>query len=234
MCKKENFILFQSPAQAGIQIEYKDNIFCDATFYSAPSISYQLLITRVYAKEFHKYFTTSFGLMRNKEQATYEELFNSLKINISKYTGNDNYKPKLFHCDFEVAMSNAFMKVFPSTKIKFCLWHLGRALEVNKKKFIKLEDENENIISLYKCVLNLAFIDDEYVIKVFEHIKHINDNNNFAKFLKYFEDNYIRKFSIKSWNYFENIENTTNNCCESYNNKLNNYNKTIYYFIFLI
>ena len=35
VCKKDNFILFQSPSQAGIQIEYKDNIFCDATFYSA-------------------------------------------------------------------------------------------------------------------------------------------------------------------------------------------------------
>ena len=223
LSKEENFILFQSPSQSKIQIEYNDNIFCDATFYSAPNICYQLLITRVYAKEFHKYFTTSFALMRNKEQVTYEKLFNSLKNNISKYTENDNYKPKLFHCDFEIAMSNAFIKVFPSTKVKFCLWHLGRALEVNRKKYIKLEDKNENIISLYKCVLNLAYIDDEYVIKVFDHIKHINDNNNFAQFLKYFEDNYIKKFSIKSWNYFENIENTTNTCCESYNNKLSNY-----------
>lgn len=31
------------------------------------------------------------------------------------------------------------------------------------------------------------------------------------------------KYDIGDWNYYENIENTTNNCCESYNNKLNNY-----------
>ena len=41
--------------------------------------------------------------------------------------------------------------------------------------------------------------------------------------MKYYEDNYIRKLNIKEWNYFDNIEHTTNNCCESYNNKINHY-----------
>ena len=61
---------------------------------------------------------------------------------------------------------------------------------------------------LYKCLLNLLFIVSNYVKDLF--------NYNFKEFLDYF------KYGIKSWNYFENIENTTNNFCESYNNKLNN------------
>ena len=53
--------------------------------------------------------------------------------------------------------------------------------------------------------------------------KKKNKNDNFDKFMKYYEDNYIRKLNIKEWNYFDNIEHTTNNCCKSYNNKINHY-----------
>ena len=47
-------------------------------------------------------------------------------------------------------------------------------------------------------------------------------NDNLDKLLKYFEDN-IRKLNINEWNYFDNIEDTNNNCYESYNNKINHY-----------
>ena len=72
-------------------------------------------------------------------------------------------------------------------------------------------------------MLKLPFIDPEYIYDVFELIKEKTDNENFQRFLKYFGDNYLNKYEIKNWNYYDNIENTTNNCCESYNNKLNNY-----------
>ena len=58
---------------------------------------------------------------------------------------------------------------------------------------------------------------------MFKYIKEKNTNDNFDKFLKYLEDNYIRKLNISEWKYFNNIENTTNNYCESYNNKINHY-----------
>lgn len=123
-----------------------------------------------------------------------------------------------------MSISNAFKRVFPGTKIKFCLWHFGRALEVNKKKYIKLEDEeNDEVNILYRCIRNLPFIDPDYVIKIFKYIKEKNVNSNFDKFLKYFEDYYIRRINLREWNYFDVIEHTTNNCCESYNNKINNY-----------
>jgi predicted nucleotidyltransferase component of viral defense system len=72
-------------------------------------------------------------------------------------------------------------------------------------------------------LLNLPFIEGEYIYDVFELIKEKTNNENFQRFLKYFEDNYLNKNEIKNWNYNDNIENTTNNCCEPYNNKLNNY-----------
>lgn len=76
---------------------------------------------------------------------------------------------------------------------------------------------------LYKSILNLPFIDPQYVDNVYNLIKEKNNDENFDEFLEYFKDNYINIYQIKNWNYFDNIENTTNNCCEAYNNKLNNY-----------
>ena len=40
--------------------------------------------------------------------------------------------------------------------------------------------------------------------------------------MKYFEDN-IEKLNINELNYFDNIEGTTNDFYESYNNKINLY-----------
>lgn len=65
--KNEDFIIFQSPSLAKLHIKYRDKIFCDGTFYIAPSISYQVFITRIYAEEMHYFFTTSFTIMKNKE-----------------------------------------------------------------------------------------------------------------------------------------------------------------------
>ena len=65
--KSEEVILFQSPYLPKLHLAYRENIFCDVTFYIAPSISYQLLITRIYSKDLHTFFTTSFCLMKNKE-----------------------------------------------------------------------------------------------------------------------------------------------------------------------
>ena len=62
---------------------------------------------------------------------------------------------------------------------------------------------------------------------------YINDNQiyNFKKYLNYFENNYIKKYKISEWDYYSNIEQTTNNCCELYNNKLNNmFNKMPIFF----
>ncbi|KAL6602142.1 hypothetical protein U3516DRAFT_831216 [Neocallimastix sp. 'constans'] len=49
--KNSNLIIFQSPFQAKLFREYNDDIFVDGTFFIAPKFSYQVFITRTYAKE---------------------------------------------------------------------------------------------------------------------------------------------------------------------------------------
>ena len=51
------------------------------------------------------------------------------KNNYVKYCQNKVYSPKEFNCDFEISIPNAFLKIFPNTKIRYCLWHMVRPLE---------------------------------------------------------------------------------------------------------
>ncbi|KAG4094721.1 hypothetical protein H8356DRAFT_1345506 [Neocallimastix lanati (nom. inval.)] len=60
--------------------EYNDDIFVDGTFFNAPKFSYQIFITRTYAKELDSFYTTSFAILQNKEQEIYK-IFKKLKKN---------------------------------------------------------------------------------------------------------------------------------------------------------
>ncbi|KAL6630774.1 hypothetical protein U3516DRAFT_793046 [Neocallimastix sp. 'constans'] len=48
---------------------------------------------------------------------------------------------------------------------------------------------------------------------------------------EYFNKNYLLKYNVNNWNYYENIEHLTNNASESYNSYLNNIfpNKPLFY-----
>ena len=117
--KDNNLMIFQSPFQAKLFSEYKD-IFADETFYIAPKVSYQVFITRTYVKKLNSFYTISFSILKNKEQATYEVLLEKIKNNASKYNNNSEITSKIFHCDFEKGISNAAEKVFPNINIKYC------------------------------------------------------------------------------------------------------------------
>ena len=198
-----------------------------------------MLITRVYSKELNKFFTTSFSLLlTNKEQNTYYQVFNTIKNHIFSLNKNKKYCPSEFPADFEIAMSNAFKSVFPDSKIKYCLWHFERNLEINKNKICYKEvNENKDIFILYKCITKLPYIDPHYLEDLYLLIKTKSNNRNFLEFLKYFYKTYFLKYPVENWNFFDNIEDTTNNRCESYNHHLYSYfNKkpTFYKLLFIL
>ncbi|KAL6613572.1 hypothetical protein U3516DRAFT_826796 [Neocallimastix sp. 'constans'] len=95
--KNSNLIIFQSPFQAKLFREYNDDIFVDGTFFIAPKFSYQVFITRTYAKELDSFYTTSFAILKNKEQETYKMLFEKLKKNANTCNNNIRIEPKNLH-----------------------------------------------------------------------------------------------------------------------------------------
>lgn len=77
--KDNEIIIFQSPFQASIFIKYHGDVFADGIFYITPKISYQVFITRNYVQDINSYYSTSFSILKNKTQSTYETLFKELK-----------------------------------------------------------------------------------------------------------------------------------------------------------
>ncbi|KAG4087812.1 hypothetical protein H8356DRAFT_1433280 [Neocallimastix lanati (nom. inval.)] len=191
--KNSNIIIFQSPFQAKLFMENK-HIFADGTFLIAPTNSYQVFITRTYVTELNCFYTTSMSILKNKEQITYEILFNEIKKNIIKYNANINFSEKIFHCDFEKGISNAVENIFPNINIKYCFWHYKRLLMTKKNKLCYKEVKDHNILNTYKAISNLY----------------------------YFEKTFLNIYNIKYWNYYNNIDHITNNASESYNSYLKN------------
>ena len=229
--KNSNLIIFQSPFQAKLFREYNDDIFVDGTFFIAPKFSYQVFITRTYAKELDSFYTTSFAILKNKEQETYKMLFEKLKKNANTCNNNIRIEPKNLHCDFERAISKAAKTIFPNTNIKYCIWHYKKSLEIKKNKLCYNEvKNNNNIFIYYKAISNLPFINPEYIFDIYVIIKIKSIKNNycqFLKFLEYFYKTYLIDYDMKIWNYYNNIEHITNNASESLNNYLNNLFPTI-------
>ncbi|ORX76575.1 hypothetical protein BCR32DRAFT_303757 [Anaeromyces robustus] len=222
--KNSNIIIFQSPFQTELFIEYNENMFVDGTFYIAPTFGYQVFITRVYAPEINSFYSTSLSILNNKEQSTYELLFEELKKNASKYNNNIIITPKILHCDFEKGISNAAIKIFPNITIKYCVWHYKRSLKIQKYKLCHNEVEhNHNIYLFYKAVTNFPFINPEYIFDIYNYIKIICQVYNyyhFLNFLEYFNKTYLYKYDIQCWNYCNDINHITNNASVSFNNYL--------------
>ena len=222
--KNDKIIIFQSPNLAKIHIKYGSTVFGDATFYSCPSIAYQLFITRVYDSEKNVYYTTSFSLMKSKTKDIYELLFRKIHQNISQHLDiNEEYSIQELHTDFEIQIGEACRMVYPNVEIKYCIWHMKRALVNKMNSLCKSDiDEDDNLYILFKMINNLYLCKPEFVKIVFYKIKEHSTNENLDKFLQYFEDTYIKMYPIKRWNYYNNYRHVTNNACESYNAKLNN------------
>jgi hypothetical protein len=161
--------------------------------------------------------------MNNKKESNYTIIFKKIHENIKNYLDiGEIYEIKELHTDFEIAIGNACKEIYPNVNIKHCIWHMLRALEINKnKKCLKEIKDNDNIFILYRIICNLYVCDPKYIEEVFELIKDKSNNEAFDEFLNYFEEQYINKYGIDSWNYYRNYIHITNNSCESYNCKLN-------------
>ena len=181
--KNNDLLFFQSTSLAKIQIKFGDILFCDGTFYSCPSIAYQLFITRVYSEKSNAYYITSFSLMYNKTEDLYTIIFQKLHDNINKYLDLDeNYEINELHTDFEIAIGNSCKKFFPDCNIKYCIWHYNRALENNMNTKCKIDiNNNDDLFILYNYIRNLYICEPEYIPLVFKKIeieaKTINNIN---------------------------------------------------------
>ncbi|KAG4089373.1 hypothetical protein H8356DRAFT_1347161 [Neocallimastix lanati (nom. inval.)] len=77
-------------------------------------------------------------------------------------------------------ISKAAKTMFPNTNIKYCIWHYKKSLEIKKK--------------LNYAIMNIPFINPEYIFDIYFIIKIKSIKNNYCqilKFLEYFYETYL-------------------------------------------
>ena len=204
--KNNNLMIFQSPSLAKIQLKLGELVFCDETYFIFPAITYQIFITRVYSSITNSYYTTSFRIINKKYEASYKLIFKKLHENITNYLEiGESYNIRELHADFQIANGIVCKTISPNVNIKHCIWHWLGALELNKNK-ICLNDinKNDNLFVLYRILSNLYICDPNFVVDVFQLIKEKSDKPAFGEYLKYFEEQYIHRYGISSWNFYKN------------------------------
>ncbi|KAG4089039.1 hypothetical protein H8356DRAFT_1336877 [Neocallimastix lanati (nom. inval.)] len=162
--------------------KYYKHIFEDGTFYIAPIFSYQIFITRTYVIELICFYITSFSILKNKKHTTYKILFEEINKNSSKYNSIE-ITPKIFHFDFEKAISNV-AKIFFLIKIKReCQEHnYVQFLEFIEeiKALVKYYKKYRNSIKKKKNVLEMISLNYELVNNFAERTKELKENIKLA------------------------------------------------------
>ena len=143
---------------------------------------------------------------------------------LQKTMKDNGFAPKNLHCDFERAISNAEIIVFPDINIRYCIWHYKQSLRHHKNKICHNEvNHNRDLYVYYNDILNLPFINPNYILDILHKIKKSCIKNSYIQFLiflEYFRKIYLILYDIENWNYYNNIEHITNNAFESFNNYL--------------
>ena len=204
----------------------------DGTFKSCPPGFYQILA--IHGFVFGKTFPFCFILMKSKEEAAYDLVFEKIKELVKM-------EPDRIVIDFEKALRNSLGKKFIRTKISGCHFHYAQSLYKYLKDTCKLAKEykeNVELRNIFRKILNLAFFPSAAVYMEYEMlIDELKEDENFKKlneFIKYFEKNYMGRFEnnnfiepiyqISFWNVYERIRNDeprTNNAVEGWHSSFN-------------
>ena len=138
------------------------------------------------------------------------------------------------HSVFEESLKLVLTEWFPEAKIKHCFFHYGQILYrkitstgINGLNINQKFEDSKSAHKLFYMLKYLCFIEPIFVEPVFYLIKEkIKIDDFMIPFVDYFYDNYLCNKDINSWNYWNIYNNRTNNCCEGYNSRLNDFFKT--------
>ncbi|KAG4090779.1 hypothetical protein H8356DRAFT_1430878 [Neocallimastix lanati (nom. inval.)] len=115
------------------------------------------------------------------------------------------------------------------------IWEMGTHIckcteykTLNKCKSLIILNDKKEVLN-YESLHNHLEKEIDVSISVAKH--KIKEEIKKIQFLEYFNKNYLLKYNVNNWNYYENIEHLTNNTSESYNSYLNNIfsNKPLFY-----
>ena len=131
----------------------------------------------------HTYATTCFALCSNKKEELYYLILSEINKNLN-YNNDEIFKPFKIHIDFEIGLSNAIIRVWNESQIKYCFFHFQQIIERKRKKYLDLYNDNIDVKEIFKRIRTLPLIKPEYVIDVFSFIKSKNKYKDLDSFFR--------------------------------------------------
>ena len=172
------------------------------------------------------------GLLADKTIGTYRQMFQTLKNEIRRLTGN-RWAPAICISDFEQSIVTAFETEFPNARVNGCYFHFAQNLW-RKIQELGLAAAYRHNINLKRClqkVMALGFVPLPVVRITYQNfllrastLRLINIYPNLQLFFNYFSNNYMNgNFQPLMWNVYQRrMEFRTNNFVESYHSRWNN------------
>lgn len=198
--------------------------YVDGTFDTVPAQFMQLYT--VHGLQNGRNAIGLYALLRNKNQITYEEMFN----HVHSLTGGAT--PNTINFDFEMAAINAAELIYPNSSLNGCLFHLSQNVykKIQQNGLVPIYKGNTTFRNHIKMISALAFVPTQDIISSFDELS-LNCGVDETPILDYFETNYIGEvrrgqrrnplFAHSFWSVYNRVNlqlPRTNNALEGWHN----------------
>ena len=236
---QKRFLIFSTKNLLNI-LRQSHTWLIDGTFKISPNIFSQVVsIHGVGFNSDRNAFPGLFGLLADKNTATYVQFLRSVKSILEKgekedvLTCKSHARPTAFVCDFEKALHNAIEEVYDEATITGCYFHFAQS-QRRQLSSILSDATTEQLLTIKK-VRALAFLPVEDIVDAFDEVESVADGR-LDDYLHYFKKNYIGRhdngnwkeprFSVAMWSLHERAlegEVITNNHVEGTHTRLASY-----------
>lgn len=129
--------------------------------------------------------------MNTKSQAAYKTVLEWIQVNVC------DLDPASFMSDFEPALRNAIMEVYPACQIRGCYFHFVQAVRRNMAKLselYKIITSDSDKRKLFHMFLALPLLPLGMIFEGFEHlVVEVAEFDEFKEFVDYFDNQWMRK-----------------------------------------
>lgn len=202
-----------------------DTVLMDGTFKSCPRFFVQVYTIFAYAN--HTYLPLVYGLLRNKEQSTYETFLQTV-IN-QCFSMNLVFKPAVVLTDFEKSAMNAVSALLPDSRLHGCRFHLGQSWWRRIQTLGLSEEYKDKRTEIGQWLLlffGLSLLSPGDVSTAFtdEIMSTMPADDRCQRFADYVVENYVdfnSDFPVGLWAQSPDLNPATTNGAESFHGHMN-------------
>lgn len=165
----------------------KRSAFIDGTFFSCPSLFYQL--TTISIVKDGCSFNVAYFLLPGKYRDVYVEAFEHFRNAVVR--PNLSVSLQLVRTDFEIALLQALLFILPGTRHRGCHFHFSQAIWRNVQELgLSAAYRSDLLVAGFvRKMISLAFIPPSFVRVAWGSLKLVAPSNvEIPRLILYFED----------------------------------------------